>query len=305
MKEWLDLSSQAQRHVQRGLILTENQLDEFKAFLFSTNYYRFSGYSRCFYDPSISPERYRAGTTFSEIRKVYEQDQYIRQAVMEGVGIVEPVMRARFAYFYSQQIGSTGDYLMPNRYLPREMTGLEVERLNEGERRSREKQLANRQIVLENFTKAVGRPDIFIKHHVSKGDPVPFWAVVEVMSIGDFSRLIRALADRQPVTKVAMTFGFAEAKHFAQAVQNIAFIRNIAAHHSRIWNLRLSGHVTLPKAALNLSERYVSTRTPVAALLLLASLVDGVEKDDSYSRNLLELVNGFDEYTEGLYCPVG
>lgn len=50
MKKWIDLKSQVQKHVERGLDLGPVSSDDFALFLYSSNYYRVSGYARCFYE---------------------------------------------------------------------------------------------------------------------------------------------------------------------------------------------------------------------------------------------------------------
>ena len=36
------------------------------------------------------------------------------------------------------------------------------------------------------FERIQARDEIFIRHHINKGDPVPFWAATEVVSLGTF-----------------------------------------------------------------------------------------------------------------------
>lgn len=47
-------------------------------------------------------------------------------------------------------------------------------------------EVSNRDKVLGSFRKIQARDEIFIRHHINKGDPVPFWAAIEVVSLGTF-----------------------------------------------------------------------------------------------------------------------
>jgi len=158
--------------------------------------------------------------------------------------------------------------------------------------------------VLGSFASVQQRDEIFIKHHVRKGDPIPLWAAVEVISIGTFSRFLRALRDKSVLEPVAKSLALEDVPKLLQAVQNIAFLRNIAAHHGRLWNRRFDGHVTLPRIALDVKRDYLSPRTPAAALTLLGGLVDQIEGSDGFSTQLLDRVHSVPGLEEGYYRPV-
>src|SRR5699024_8732870 len=114
-------------------------------------------------------------------------------------------------------LGGSGRYLEPKMYLPVDLdAGKEL--TQKGWLR-RQKQLENRNKLLEVFNLAIQRPEIFIRHHLAKGHPVPFWALVEVLSFGDFSRLLRGLREGSPIRKVPDTFEIHEVRQFTQAVQ--------------------------------------------------------------------------------------
>ena len=122
--------------------------------------------------------------------------------------------------------------------------------------------------------------------------------------MGTFSRFLRALRDKTVLAPVTKSLGLEDEPKFMQAVQNLTFLRNIAAHHGRIWNRRLDGHVTLPQVAMSVKRDYLNSRTPAAALTLLAGLVDQIEGGNSYSTALLDLVHDSDEYAIGCYKPI-
>lgn len=294
MKNWIDLDAQLKRHVDRGLDMTGTTEPEFKLFLYSSNYYRVSGYGRCFYESGI--DRYAAGTTAGQIMEVYDLDRRVRNLVLDGMGVVEPTIRSRVAYQISKAVGGDG-YLAPGLYLP-----LDTEPDPADKRRPA--QIKNRDKVLDAFDDIQTRNEIFIQHHVAKGEPVPFWAAIEVVSIGTFSRFLRGLRDKTVLAPVAKSVGIDDEPKLVQAVQNLAFLRNIAAHHGRLWNRRFDGHVTLPEVALRVKRRYVSPRTPAAALTLLAGLVDQIEGHDGYSSALLDTVHSVPEFVEGFYRPL-
>lgn len=268
-------------------------------FLYSSNYYRVSGYARCFYETDA--EKYIAGTTASQLLDIYDLDRSIRNLVLDGVGVVEPTLRSRVAFHIAKVIGGGEGYLDETLYLP---TGPKPAASDVKGQKRWQAEVRNRDKVLASFREAQDRDEIFIRHHIDKGAPVPFWAVIEVVSIGTFSRFLRALRDKSVLVPVTKSLQLEDEPKLLQAVQNIAFLRNIAAHHGRLWNRRFDGHVTLPAIALQAERRYLSPRTPAAALTLLAGLVDQIEASTGYSKSLLDLVHSEPAFVDGFYRPI-
>lgn len=299
MKQWLDLNAQVQKHVERGLDLGAVSRSDFALFLYSSNYYRVSGYSRCFYESDV--DRYIPGTTAAQLMNVYDLDRAVRNSVLDGVGVIEPTIKSRVAYHLTETFGGGDGYLDPAFYGP---SGSEP---RESDKRLHDrwvKETDNRNKVLSSFSDVQGRSEIFIQHHLTKGDPVPLWAAIEVISIGTFSRFLRALRDKERLLPVTKSLGFEDDAKLLQAVQNIAFLRNIAAHHGRLWNRRFDGHVTLPAVALSVKRQYVHPKTPAAALTLLGGMVDQIEKNNAYSTGLLDLVHSVPSLVDGYYHPI-
>src|SRR5699024_12104717 len=101
MKDWIDLDAQLKRHVARGLDMEGMTEREFKLFLYSSNYYRVSGYGRCFYERGT--DHYAAGTTAAQIMDVYDLDRRVRNLVLDGIGGVEPTIRRSGAHTSAHQ----------------------------------------------------------------------------------------------------------------------------------------------------------------------------------------------------------
>lgn len=299
MKNWIDLNAQVQKHVDRGLDLGDVPFAKFALFLYSSNYYRVSGYARCFYEAATG--KYIAGTTAAQLMDIYDLDRAIRNLVLDGVGVVEPTLRSRVAFHVAKVIGGGDGYIKEDLYLP---IGPKPNGADVNAQKRWRAEINNRDKVLKSFQLIQTRDEIFIRHHVNKGDPVPFWAAIEVVSIGTFSRFLRALRDKTVLEPVTKSLHLEDEPKLLQAVQNIAFLRNIAAHHGRLWNRRFDGYVTLPAIALQVMRQYVSPKTPAAALTLLAGMVDQIEMSSTYSKSLLDLVHSEPAFVAGYYMPI-
>ena len=299
MKDWIDLTAQVQKHVDRGLDLGGVTTRKFAMFLYSSNYYRVSGYARCFYQTNA--EKYIPGATAAQLIDVYDLDRSVRNLVLDGVGVVEPTLRSRVAFHVAKVLGGGDGYLDETLYLP---TGPKPPISDAKAQKRWQAEVKNRDKLLATLREIQDSDEIFIRHHINRGEPVPFWAAIEVVSIGTFSRFLRALRDKTVLEPVTKSLQLEDESKLLQAVQNIAFLRNIAAHHGRLWNRRFDGHVTLPAIALQAKRRYLSPKTPAAALTLLAGLVDQIEGSTGYSNTLLDLVHSEPAFIDGFYRPI-
>ncbi|PID97632.1 MAG: hypothetical protein CSA82_03130 [Actinobacteria bacterium] len=222
--------------------------------------------------------------------------------MLEGVGIVEPTLRSRVAYHFSEVIGGGDSYKKDeNLYLPE---GPEPDDVDSPAHTRWLREVANRDKVIESFKAIENRREPFIQHYVNKGEPIPVWAAIEVVSFGTLSRFLRALRDKSVLRPVTKSLELEDEAKLLQAVQNISFLRNIAAHHGRLWNRSFDGYVTLPQIALKVKRQYVKPRTSAAMLTLLAGLVDQIEKNDDYSTLLLDQVHSMPDFVDGYYSPI-
>jgi abortive infection bacteriophage resistance protein len=77
----------------------------------------------------------------------------------------------------------------------------------------------------------------FLKHHVLKypQQPVPIWAVTEVLSFGSLPFLFD-LMQTSDAREVARMFGFAHPRGFGAVLRMMVDFRNTCAHGSRLFN---------------------------------------------------------------------
>ncbi|MGH1526163.1 Abi family protein [Leifsonia sp. L25] len=79
--------------VGRGLVVDDHLACA--RFLAATNHYRFSGYARYFQNaPHLGDDDFRAGTTFDQIRAVYDADEALRNALVRPLAQVELMLRS-------------------------------------------------------------------------------------------------------------------------------------------------------------------------------------------------------------------
>jgi abortive infection bacteriophage resistance protein len=94
--------------------------------------------------------------------------------------------------------------------------------------------------------------------------------------------LFRFSADRQAI---ADAYGFDE-KVLRSFLHHLTVVRNVCAHHARLWNRRFAVTFTLPrKKPSNLLAHFHSdTRTIYNTLVVLTGLLDTIEPGQHWAR---------------------
>ncbi len=210
---------------RRGLLIG----DEARAIhqLQHHNYYRLSAY-RYPITAQGNPDEFLPGTTFDDLWNLYDFDRTLRHLVSEAVKRVEISVRARWAYVLAHAHGPQAyEHAPVFRDSQRHTEALR--RLDEELRRSHED---------------------FVSHYRKKYNMSrpPIWAACEVMSFGLLSRFYENIKRNSDRKEMSTTYGLSP-ETLESLLQHCAYVRNICAHHSRLWNRRFTITVKLPRSS--------------------------------------------------------
>ncbi len=192
-----------------------------RQWLTTVGYYRLSAYWLPWELPP-TPEQTRsksfpAGTEFSEIVDIYLFDRKLRLLVMEAIDRFEIAVRARWTNLFSLAHGSHAHMDCENF-----QNGFEHARMYAKINRSTE-----------------DSSEVFIKHYRAKYRSPhlpPLWQVTELMTLGEISMWIKATRDNRLKDAVARDLGLPNRETLEGTLQLLAYVRNICAHHGRLWN---------------------------------------------------------------------
>jgi abortive infection bacteriophage resistance protein len=200
----------------RGLEITDRIAAEH--FLSNISYYRLSAY---LYPYRILPtDNYTDGTTFDLVLEHYLFDREFRLLVFDGIERIEVAFRTQLIYQPSILRGPFW-FLDKSLFLKSDRWSTQIKKLEEEVKRSGE---------------------VFIDHFFNKySDNIPpAWMSFEVASLGLLSRLYHNIKFSFPAKKaIALHFGLKEPRVFQSWVRSMTYVRNICAHHSRLWNRTL------------------------------------------------------------------
>jgi abortive infection bacteriophage resistance protein len=221
-KPALSLAEQIALLQSRGLEIED--IGAATAYLRHVGYYRLSGYALPFQTGGAGSDRhsFRPGTSFNTILERYVFDRKLRLLVMDAIERIEISIRSVISNSISARHG-------PHWYQDRSMFNSEFDHQDFIEKvRSQ----------INHYPKDRRKRDVHIEHYYqnySSPEMPPCWMIFESVSFGVISTLYKNLIPSE-FGPISTEFGIPHPV-LASWLHSISYIRNICAHHSRLWNL--------------------------------------------------------------------
>lgn len=209
---------------QRGMNITD--LPNAKFYLQHLNYYRLIAYWLPF-ETDRTTHALKPGTCFDDVLNLYMFDRELRLLVLDAIERVEVSVRSQWAYQVAHIHGPHG-HLNENLAFRNDRWHKNLDQLKDEVKRSDED---------------------FIKHlntNYSEELP-PVWAVCEVMSLGLLSRWYNNHKPMHTRSAISAVYSLDE-KVLESWLRHLCLVRNICAHHSRLWNREFTITPTLPRS---------------------------------------------------------
>jgi abortive infection bacteriophage resistance protein len=214
---------QIQLLTSRNLIC--NDESRAMAWLQRIGYYRLSAYFIPFRVPGT--DIFQKGASLDEIVGLYEFDSGLRLLTMQAIDRIEVAVRAIVTYHLAHSLGVFG-YADPTNFKPSFDHVRFLKQLKQEEQRSS-----------EAFVAAYRAKYTSEKH-------LPVWMATELISFGALSHMYANLRKQQQ-KHIARQFG-QRGPIFVSWLHTLTAIRNICAHHGRLWNRELAIKPELPNA---------------------------------------------------------
>jgi abortive infection bacteriophage resistance protein len=272
-KEYLSFEEQADLLISRGL---ECEREALIKKLESVNYYRLSGYLFPFRQKNS--DHFYPGTKLSVVWNRYRFDRQLRFLVLDGIERIEVALKTDIAYEFNSKYGPFG-------YLEKENLPLMKD---------------DRHITMiksiDHETKR--SKDMFVKHFFEKyGDShdfLPLWMAIEVMSFGTILSFFRGL----PTTikqEISSKYNIHD-KVLESWITSLNAVRNICAHHSRLWNRELGYKPIIPVKNNNWNTPFRIENNRVFVILSIINYMLGIIIPSSkWTERLGTLLNNFPE----------
>lgn len=273
------IDEQIRRLRDRGMVCRDEQL--VKRWLVTVGYYRLSAYWLPY---EIAPngaqtrsKQFTQNTEFETIIDIYTFDRQLRLLVMEAIERIEIALRTSWTYHLAHASGPHA-HMLAELFDSSDDHKQYLQKLKESIDRSKE---------------------VFIAHYTGRyTDPSmpPLWAVTELMTFTELSKWIAFTTDRKIGSAIARDVGLPTRETLSGAIQAISFVRNICAHHGRLWNRQLVKRIPNIKRfkadlliGLDGQQAQPDNRL-YNILVLLARLVVHQSSDSTFPKRLMALV---------------
>lgn len=228
LKVYLTFPEQLALLRQRGLAISEDPSALHT--LERLGYYRLSGY---FYPlRKTKPvgqvgrlDDFVDGASLELVVQLADFDKKLRLLVLHAIETVEVSVRVAVAYRLGRlhpEAHLNGRYL-DGRFAKRDP--------------SRPHELSGHEEWTARFLKAceTSKEEFVVHHQREYGGRIPLWACIEVWDFGLLSKFFAGMAIRDQAA-IAARYGLSDGAILKSWLRVLNFTRNVAAHHSRLWN---------------------------------------------------------------------
>lgn len=266
-----------------------------------TTLFRLTPYMRPFQHNDDPQHSFHTGTRLSQIIDIYRFDSVLRQHAMVALERIEVAVRAALSNHMATQYGAhwyTDSSLFNSKYdHSRLLTEIGNQMQGERVKFAQEQRLITRsrvpdavkQLRIENRKR-----DNYMRYYAeSYNDPAfpPSWAMVEELSLGAISHLYKGLGRDRDRKTIAERFGLPQ-QVLQSWLHTLTFIRNICAHHSRLWNRELAVSPGWPDALAS-DGKNANRRRFFTLSMMLVYLLEHIGPDAEWQPKLRQLLASY------------
>lgn len=261
--------------------------------LSNISYYRLSAYMLPYkkkVDKAIL-DQFKDGTSWEMIYRLYVFDRKLRLLVFDAIERLEIAIRTQIIYQLSHKYGSHWQdnpdvFNPPSTKTLRDGRIVSFDVYEEIQKHIKE-QLYN------------NKAEVFIHHYRSKYDnPInpPSWMSVEIMYFNHLSRICTGLKNRADINGIASYFALPP-QTFCSWLHTTNYIRNICAHHSRLWNRDMNivpEKLSFSKRLIWISNSDTVKRSKIYYFFcMLNYLLQTANPTSSFKKYLIELLEEY------------
>lgn len=208
-------------------------------YLANISYYRLKGYWWEMQEDIVN-HQFKEGSCFENVIRLYNFDRSFRLIIFNAIESIEIALRTKMIYHLS--LGYDGEWyinadLFQNKSYHNDFKIKIIREINESN-------------------------EVFIrKHKNNHPDEKPeAWKALEVITLGTLSRLYENINHQlREKSLIANEFGLYNQKTLSSWLRTITVIRNIIAHHGRLWNRRIINRYDWPQETPSSILNYTPT----------------------------------------------
>lgn len=273
-KQALSISEQILLLEKRGILVEDTAFAQ--RVLETVSYYRFSAYLYPF-RKNDGTDNYVHGTSFNQCWQYYRFDRKLRFCVIDAIERIEVATKTKIVNHLAIKYN-------PFSYRDRSVFAAPL-----NSRRYQE-------LLTFISTETQKSKEEFVEHFrriYDTSNGLPLWMAVEVMTFGNMLTLFR-LMKKQDKQAIAKSFGSNE-HVFESWLTNLNYVRNICAHHGRLWNRHLAVNPIIPAKDIRWHENAypVNPNRIYSTLCILKSLLNVIVPQSNWTARFYTLLAEF------------
>lgn len=301
-KPWLSLDDQVSKLQNRGVQIGERT--NAANLLRRIGYYRLTGYLYPFRESATSVDsngrsqiqvlnHYKPGTSLQHSSQLIDFDRVLRMLVLDGIERIEVSLRMQIGYI----LGHASPFA--HRHTSTFVSAFTEEHID-----PQTNTLTSRhaQWLKRVDARRTESDEAFVAHFRTKyDDQMPIWALTEILEMGQLGRLYAGL-NNSLATEIARAYSTPSKKLMTSWISSLNYIRNVSAHHARLFNRKLVAAPGRPKPGLVPVLDHLRDETNAKAvfglynaLAIMAYLLQSIDADSQWSQGFVEVVSNFPE----------
>ena len=227
------------------------------------------------------------GATFQSAVDLYVFDKALRMLVVDALERIEVAIRVDVAHYLGQV--DTFAQVKPNL--------LHGHFSRKVQARSGMTKHAEWLVKLDLLTEK--SKEDFVSHYKnSYGLPLPIWVSIEVWDFGLLSNFFAGMLETDK-RALAQRFGVPDPAVMESWLRTLNYVRNLAAHHSRLWNRNMIDQPKMPSAGdIPMFDPVLATinvARPYASLCIISYLMKQICPNSSWQARMVNLFSRFPE----------
>ena len=259
----------------RGLLIPNQEAAKHQ--LKTIGYYRLAGYSLPFQvgHNEDGTHKFIDQTTFDDVINLYLFDRQLRLLASEALEQIEIAFRSELSQAMSESFGPHW-YLDPAFFVSKSTHQGFID-------------LIKKEIGF-NASKSTTRQR-FIQHYLDKycePELPPSWMIFEILSFGTISQVFKNLP-REHQKKISKMYDM-DSGVLASWLHAIAYLRNLAAHHQRLWNRT---YTIKPIAARRYEAEFSELNRFYQQAVIIQVMLKTIVKNPTWPVKLTELFSAY------------
>jgi abortive infection bacteriophage resistance protein len=248
------------------------------------SYYRLKGY---WWDLQLDSKQHQffPNVYFEDVIASYNFDRQLRIILFDAIERIEIALRTKMIYHLSLAYGGLW-YLNVDLFSDAKLPPLFEITIFE----------RTLQDLRFEFSRS---QEIFIKDHKKRfpGYDADAWKILEVASMGNLSKLYKNLKHQLPEKSIiAKELGLNTHKELSSWLEAITYVRNIIAHHSRLWsrNMVKTPMVDLNNPCSSWLDLPVCDEQKKSVFLIISAMIylsNQVTQDDVLKNRIKDLID--------------